>query len=64
MVLIPVEVHGLRRVIFVRALSVPTETLTQPVGRQEIRAGQTSHLGWPGSSGHSGVQALAVRSYH
>ena len=60
---VPVQVHRLGRVIFVRALSVPAETLTEPVGSQEVGAGEAGHLGRSGLARHSGVEILTFRQH-
>ena len=61
---LPVEIHRLRRVIFVGALSVPAETLTESVGCEDVRAGQTRHLCWPGLGWHSGVKILTGTKHY
>ena len=61
---VPVQVHRLGRVIFVRALSVPAETLTEPVGSQEVGAGEARHLCRPGLTRHSGVEILTFRQHY
>ena len=56
---VPVQVHRLGRVIFVRALSVPAETLTEPVGSQEVGAGEARHL-WSSLGLHASVEILKL----
>ena len=58
------QVHCLCRVILVGPLPVPAEALAQPVGGQEVGAGETRHLCWPGLTRHSGVEILTFRQHY
>ena len=60
---VPVQVHRLGRVIFVWALSVPAQTLTESVGCEEVGAGEARHLSRSGLTRHSGLEILTFRQH-